>query len=510
MSKKSIILLFFILLKFVLQYFAIDPIYELHRDEFLHLDLGKHLAWGYTSVPPVTACISYVILHLGNSVFWVKFFPALFGALTMVVVWKTIEELNGKLFALILGSVCVTFSVLLRINTLYQPNSLEYLLWTLLFFTIVKFINSENNKWLWLASITFAIGFLNKYNIMFLILGLLPALLITRHRKVFLNKQFYFSLLLALLIVSPNLIWQYNNDFPVFHHLKKLAETQLVNVNRFDFLKEQLLFFIGSLFVLLLALVSFFVYAPFRKYQIFFWSTVFTLAIFTYFKAKGYYAIGLYPVLLAFGSVYLEKLLNKGWQRFLQPVVVLIPVAVIIPIFQNILPVLSPEEILKKSEVFQKIGLLRWEDGKNHQLPQDFADMLGWKELAAIVDKTFETIDDKENTIIHCDNYGEAGAINFYSKQKYAQAVSMNADYINWYPLDKMEIKNVILVKGFYDEDKNRDREKAFFESVTLVGEITNQYAREQGTRVYLLKGANQSVNDILREEIRKKKNNNY
>jgi hypothetical protein len=510
MSKKNIVLLFFILLKFVLQYFAINPVYELHRDEFLHLDLGKHLAWGYTSVPPVTGWISFIILQLGNSVFWVKFFPALFGVLTMVVVWKIIEELNGKLFALILGLGCVTFSALLRINTLYQPNSLEYLLWTLLFFAVVKFINSENNKWLWLASVTFAFGVLNKYNIAFLILGLLPALLITSHRKIFLNKHLYFSLLVALLIVSPNLIWQYKNDFPVFHHLKTLAETQLVNVNRIDFLKEQLLFFTGSLFVIVLAFVSFFVYAPFRKFQIFFWSTVFTLAIFTYFKAKGYYAIGLYPVLLAFGSIYLEKLLSKGWLRYLQPVAVLIPVFLIVAIWQYVLPVLTPEKIIMKKEVFEKIGLLRWEDGKNHKLPQDFADMLGWKELAEIVDQTFESIDEKENTIIHCDNYGQAGAINFYSKQKHTQAVSMNADYINWYPLDKMEIKNVILVKSIYDEDRNRDREREFFDSVTLVGEITNQYAREKGTRVYLLKGAKISVNSILAQEIQERKNDNY
>lgn len=38
MSKKHIVLLSFTLLKFVLQYFAINPVYELHRDEFLHLD----------------------------------------------------------------------------------------------------------------------------------------------------------------------------------------------------------------------------------------------------------------------------------------------------------------------------------------------------------------------------------------------------------------------------------------------------------------------------------------
>ena len=123
MNKKTGLPLFFILLKFVLQYFAIDSGYELHRDEFLHLDLGKHLAWGYQSVPPVTGWISYIILMLGNSVFWVKFFPALFGALTVVFVWKIIEALKGNLFALILGAVAVTFSVLLRINTLYQPNS---------------------------------------------------------------------------------------------------------------------------------------------------------------------------------------------------------------------------------------------------------------------------------------------------------------------------------------------------------------------------------------------------
>ena len=510
MSKKQIILLFFILLKFTLQYFAINPVYELHRDEFLHIDIGKHLAWGYTSVPPVTSWFSFIIISLGNSVFWVKFFPALFGVLTIVVVWKTIEELNGKLFALILGSTGILLSVLLRINSLYQPNSFEYLIWTLVFFLLVKLFNSENNKWLYFASIAFAIGFLNKYNIIFLAVGLFPAFLLTQYRRIFQNRHFYFSLLLALLIVSPNLIWQYKNDFPVLHHLKTLAENQLVNVNRFDFLREQFMFFSGVLFVIVAAFISFFSYKPHHKYKVFFLSTVFTLALFTYLKAKGYYAIGLYPVLLAFGSVYLEKILSKGRWKYLQPVSVLIPVVLMAVTFQYVVPVLSPETIMKKNEDFKRLGLLRWEDGKNHELPQDFADMLGWKELAGIIDKTFEAIDDKENTIIHCDNYGQAGAINFYSKQKYTQAVSMNADYINWYPLDEMKIKNVILVKFSDDKDKNREREKEFFETVTEMGEITNEFAREKGTRVYLLKGAKISVNDILEKEIKERRNNNY
>jgi hypothetical protein len=56
MTKKTIILYCFILLRFVIQYIAIGPEYDLDNDELLHLDLGKHLAWGYTSVPPNRDC----------------------------------------------------------------------------------------------------------------------------------------------------------------------------------------------------------------------------------------------------------------------------------------------------------------------------------------------------------------------------------------------------------------------------------------------------------------------
>jgi 4-amino-4-deoxy-L-arabinose transferase-like glycosyltransferase len=508
MTKKNLILILFILLKFALQYFAIDPIYELHRDEYLHLDLGKHLAWGYLSVPPVTGIISFIIHLLGNSVFWIKFFPSLFGAAIIVVVWKTVEELNGGWFALILAATGTIFSVFIRINTLYQPNSLDYLVWTTLFYIFIKYINTEKNKWLYYAGVVFAIGFLNKYNVVFLLLGLAPALMVTPYRKIFINRHFYLAIVMAFLLISPNLLWQYNNNFPVVHHLKLLAESQLVNVNRLDFLTEQLFFFTGSMIVIFAAFISFFSYEPFKKYRVFFFTFVFTIALFVYLRAKNYYSIGLYPVFLAFGAVYFEKLLKTGWLRILRIPLILLPAIIFIPLFSIILPVLSPEQILQKKDVFDKFSLTRWEDGKLHKLPQDFADMLGWKELASLVDSAFLLVDDKNQTIIHCDNYGQAGAINFYSNQPYTEAVTMNADYINWYPLDKFEIVNVIMVKERFDEDETREREKAFFENVTLIGKIKNEYAREVGTRVYLLKGAKLSINKILREEIADRKKN--
>lgn len=149
MKKNHLILFLFIIVKFFLQYFLVSPEYDLQRDEYLHLDQGNHLAWGYLSVPPVSSWISWLIKMLGDSVFWVKFFPALFGVLTMVVVWKAIEELKGGLFACVLASLGLLFSSLLRLNMLYQPNSLDVLSWTSFFYILIKYVNTENSKWLY-------------------------------------------------------------------------------------------------------------------------------------------------------------------------------------------------------------------------------------------------------------------------------------------------------------------------------------------------------------------------
>ncbi len=241
-KKNAWILIGFVALKFLLQYILISPEYDLQRDEYLHLDQAHHLAWGYQSVPPVTSWISSIIYLLGHSVFWVKFFPALFGALTLVVVWKAIEELNGNRFALVLGATCVLFSALLRLNTLYQPNSLDVLCWTTFYFILIKYFHSEKPKWLYAASIVFSLGFLNKYNMVFLILGLLPAVLLSRQRKVFLKKELYLAMLVAIILIAPNLFWQYENGFPVIHHLNELAETQLVNVDRVGLFKIPVIF----------------------------------------------------------------------------------------------------------------------------------------------------------------------------------------------------------------------------------------------------------------------------
>jgi hypothetical protein len=503
MKQRNLLLLGFILLKFVLQYLLIDSGYDLHRDEYLHLDQAYHLAWGYISVPPVTSWFSYLIYLLGYTEFWVKFFPVLFGALTIVVVWKTIESLGGNLFALCLGAIGLIFSALTRINLLFQPNSFDALVWTFVFFTLIKHLQTGKNSWLYWMGIAFGFGFLNKYTVAFLAVGLFLGLLLTKERQIFKNPHLYGALGIAALIALPNLIWQWANDFPVIWHIRMLTQNQLVNNKRMDFLVDQPLFFIGSIFILIAAVVAYFTHPPFKKYRFLFFSLIGTLAVFTIFRAKSYYAIGLYPIHFAFGSVYISKLLHSGWKTYLKPVALIVPIGLFALMVPLMFPIKAPEKLKEGYIRHPDLQLTRWEDGKNHDIPQDFADMLGWRELAAKVDLAYSKAPANEYTMIICDNYGQAGAINFYTKTKGLQAVTMNADYVNWIDLSK-EIKHVILVRDA--KDGVSKREISFFETSEEIGTITDPNAREFGTIIHLLIGAKTDINEILANEIEEKK----
>jgi hypothetical protein len=261
------------------------------------------------------------------------------------------------------------------------------------------------------------------------------------------------------------------------------------------------LFFIGSLFVLVFAIIAFVRHAPFKQYQFFGLAFFFTLGVFMYFKAKAYYAIGLYPIYFAFGSVYLTEILQTGWKRYLVPVAIAIPCLMFIPMYRIAFPNKSPQYIAAHNERHKKLGMLRWEDGKEHTLPQDFADMLGWRELAEKVDQACNQLPANEYTFILCDNYGQAGAINYYSKNKNIKAVSFSADYVNWFNLES-KIENFIRVKEAEERDEELKKTSPYFEHAAVVDSITNPLAREYGTTIFVFRKPNINVNERLRKEI--------
>ena len=487
--------------KMVLQMLVVNPVYELHRDEFLHLDQANHLAAGFISVPPLMSWVSFLIKILGGDIFWVRFFPALFGALTLVVIWLIVEQLKGGILSKILVSTIFIFSVFARINILYQPNSFDILAWTCVFYFLIRFINEDRPVWLFLMMISFVLGFYNKYNIVFLLAALFIALLATDLRKVFINRYFYLSLAVGIILLLPNILWQYNHHFPVILHMKVLKATQLNNIDRIDFLIGQLKVMLFSLPLIVAAFIAFFKYPPFKKYQVIGYTFLFTMAIFTFLRAKDYYALGLYPVLFAFGTVFLEKYLSPKF-KVIAPVYIVLNLLFFIGVAKFIFPLLSPAEIAQKKQQFEEMGLLRWEDGKNHDLPQDFADMLGWKEMASKALMVYNALPDsvKAETLVFCDNYGQTGALNFYNRGKMPEAYSVSTDYLFWIPHD-LKIKNVILVGKASDEKTQK-----LFEHFTKVAEVENPDARERGTSIFLLMGAKNEFSAIFNAELNRRK----
>ncbi|EOR95304.1 hypothetical protein ADIARSV_1535 [Arcticibacter svalbardensis MN12-7] len=135
--------------------------------------------------------------------------------------------------------------------------------------------------------------------------------------------------------------------------MKELAQTQLVNVDRLAFLKSQVLFFAGAFVVIISGVIALLFYKPFKPYRSFFWSIIFTILFFMYFKAKDYYAIGLYPIYIAFGSVYLADQLKFGWKRYLQPVLIALPVLSFIPMYKVAFPNKGPEYIAQHGKKYQ-------------------------------------------------------------------------------------------------------------------------------------------------------------
>src|SRR5213595_1154789 len=114
MKKTNWLLYSLALLKIIIPYFLQNPIYEPHRDEFLYLAEGHHLAWGFMEVPPMLSVFAWFIHVLGDGMFWIKLVPSLFGAAVFIIAGKIVQSLGGKIFALILLFLPFIFGSYLR------------------------------------------------------------------------------------------------------------------------------------------------------------------------------------------------------------------------------------------------------------------------------------------------------------------------------------------------------------------------------------------------------------
>ena len=237
------------IIKFVLPYLLQNHVYEPHRDEFLYLAEGRHLAWGFLEIPPLLSVFAWLTDLFGGSLFWIKFWPNLFGTLTFVLLAKIIDHLGGKWFAILLVFFPFVFAAWLRMFFLFQPNAPEIFFSALMAYAVFRFIQTSKDKWLYVFGIATGLGLLSKYTIAFWAISLFVGLLLSSERKIFAKRNFYFAFIIGGLIFLPNFLWQYTHHFPVIHHMKELRETQLQYISVPGFLKGEFMMYFAVFFI---------------------------------------------------------------------------------------------------------------------------------------------------------------------------------------------------------------------------------------------------------------------
>ncbi len=463
------------------------------------------MAWGFMEVPPFLSIFAWLTHLFGDGIFWIKFWPSLFGALTYIIAGRIILSLGGKIFALALCFLSFIYSGYLRVHFLFQPNFPEIFFWTMIAWGAIRYVQTQKNGWLYVMGVSAGLGMMSKYSALFFIVSVLAGILLTNQRKIFTNRHLYFAAAAGFIIFLPNVIWQYHKHFPVFHHMQELKETQLQYISPVSFIIDQFVMFLPVVFVW----IAGFIYAAFspagKTYRFVALAYVFVIAILLVLHGKSYYSLGVYPTLLAFGSYFLEKR-TEVRLKFLRYVYIIVPLIFTWQFVPIALPVLPPQQLARLYEKTsaKKTGALHWEDLKDHPLPQDFADMLGWEEMAQKAAAAWNLLDsnEKKRAIIFCDNYGQAGAVTFYAKKYHIPAAySDNASFLYWMP-DSMHIENLVLLTD--DQEEMQHPFIKDFVSAQLRDSVTSAYARERGSLIILLKGANDAFNQMFKEKIAK------
>lgn len=492
------------LLKFFLPFVLQSPVYELHRDEYLYYQQALHPALGYLENPPLLPWLASLTLHWGPQDFWIKAWSSLIGSLTLVFACLTAAELGGNRYAQLLTGLCLTTGAFMRMHFLFQPNLLDVFGWTLSLYFLVRYCNAPGRKWLLWLCFSIALAFWGKFSIVFLAASIFLALLLTPQRKLFREPFFYFSAAIAILLVLPQLYWQWMHRWPVLHHMEELRDTQLRFIDPLGFIKDQFLLILPALFVWIAGLIWLFRQPTYRVLG---FTYMIVIALLVLAHGKNYYAMGVYPLLLAAGAVALERWsLGKQWLRW---IFLLVVISLSYPLLRLMLPTEPPAQLATSyaEKGLAATGVLKWEDQQDHLLPQDFADMLGWKELASKAEAFYSILPDsvRETTIIYCRNYGQAGALRFYGRHSdfRERVISDNGSFVLWIP-DSLRFRHLLFI-GRRAPDPD-DEVFQHFRSSVLVDSVANPYSRQLGDRLIFFANADNQALNLAREGLRKKR----
>jgi hypothetical protein len=371
--------------------------YEYHRDELYFRMLEP--AWGYVDQPPLTPMLGQAsIAVLGDSM-WALRFPSI---LCMVgVLWigaLLTREFGGGKAAQALCVWGLAFAgVALAFGHQLGTNAVDLLVWTAALLFAVRALLRDAPKW-WLAvGVVAGIGLYNKHLIVLLLLSLGVGILIAGPHKVLASKWLWAGAGLALVIGSPNLIYQAQHGWPQLEMASVIAEGDGAE-NRILLLPFQ--FLLLGLFLVPVWVAG--IWALLRRPD---WRPVRALAV-AYpvllvitFATGGqfYYPIGLLAALYAAGCVPVAAWARSRSRRGLVVAGVALNSAISAVVALPLLPLAAVAQTPIPD--------------MNNSVP----DQVGWQTYTDQVAAVAAGL--PEDTVIITSNYGEAGALDRYGEE---------------------------------------------------------------------------------------------
>ena len=191
---------------------------ELIPDEAYYWNYKQHLDIGYLDHPPM---VSWAILLgttlFGDTEFGVRFFALICGLLTLLFIYKLTLLFFDRTSAYISLLITSTLPFTVATGFLATTDALQVTLWAAILYFFAALIIKQKEKY-WLAvGICMGIGLLSKYSILLIALGIFFYIIIDKaSRRWWKSPYLYLSVILALAIFSPTIIWNSQNEWSSF------------------------------------------------------------------------------------------------------------------------------------------------------------------------------------------------------------------------------------------------------------------------------------------------------
>ena len=403
-------------------------------DELYYLACAKRLAFGYVDHPPLAPFLLRLALAaLGDSLVAIRLLPAAANALSLVMTGLIARRLGAGVFGQLLAALAMAVApVFLVFAGFFSMNPIETLLWATCGYLLIRLIQEGQPKFWLLIGALIGLGLMNKHTLIVYVGGLLVGMLFTPARKYLFNRWFWAGMLLAALMVLPNIVWQVQNGFPSLEFYRNASQFKNIDSSPAKVIVDQILSMNPiTAPIWLVGLFFFFAAQRGSAYRMFGVVYLTLLGVmFASHSSRSDRMLAAYPALFAAGAYLIEQgLRSSRIQKSGKIAVVALLLIAWLPLLPFSLPLLPPYMMnLVPSPV-------QIEEGVNSRLPQWLADRFGWEELVARVAEVYETLspEDQAKCVIVAGNYGQAGAVELFGEAYHLpRVVSGHNTYWLW------------------------------------------------------------------------------